>query len=127
MIIFLKKKNYHVIDFVMVAIAFILVIPNATVNMFRLFLLPQEVFEELKFMFVANFLGSLNVIIYLLIIALYVFEARRISQSKDISETLNPSKSKSLYEVQKSYKDEKITFYQYQEQKASILTSEEEL
>jgi uncharacterized membrane protein len=111
----------------MVGIAFVLSTPDMMSNMFRLLFINRGYVEELRFAYVISFLGNIQWTLYLLIIAIYIYEARRLEKGTSITESLNPIKSNQLYALQKRYKDGKITYYEYQEAKSNLLASEDDL
>ena len=76
-----------------------------------------------RLLMTTNFINGISSSLQLIMIVLYIVEAKRIQEDISLSSPLDPTKKEMLRELQKLYKDGIMTFNEYQDKKERILNT----
>lgn len=123
LIIFFKPKNYHLMDFIFVGISFLLSSPMRVISMISLRQLMIVDASYARIFLITNLLNSFTSMLQIVMIVLYVIEAKRLEEDITLSIHLDPEKKEMLHELQKLYKDGILSFNEYQDKKNRILSN----
>ena len=123
LIIFFKPKNYHLMDFIIVGAVFVASIPVRTISMISYRQLMIHDSDLARVLLATNFINGISSSLQLIMIVLYIVEAKRIQEDISLSSPLDPTKKEMLRELQKLYKDGIMTFNEYQDKKERILNT----
>lgn len=124
LVIFFKKKNYHLMDFIIVGSVFLLSTPFRMISTLQVRQLMIVDPSHGQFLFITNFLSGVISTLQLVMIVLYVVEAKRLQEEGISQASLDPGQKELLRELQKLYRDGILSFNEYQEKKAKILSNE---